>query len=435
MQHLSAARAAGFDFFKRGDFMRNNNRRSQTVVILLCWAAYAAAYLGRLNFNAYIEPIRDQLGASKTELVLVSSCFFFAYGAGQLVHGILSRRYNTRWSVAVALFGSAAVNLAMTLCTGVAPMKVLWLLNGVFQSILWSSLIKTLSDRLPDELLPRAIVVMSTPTAFGTFLIYGLSALFSAGGVSWRWVFRLPAAVLAAVGVLWFVLLGRADSRLLAAGERAYVPAEKKRVKLTRAFVVPALLLLFAAVANGFIKDGVTTWTPSILKESYGMKESLSIFVTVLLPLLAIFGAWFSTALHKKQKNTSVLNGLLYGAETVVLLLVLLVTRAQRTAANPAFPIVLFAVSAMLMHAVNNVITSIIPMYLRDTMDSGLLAGVLDTFCYVGSTLSTALLGYIADRGTWDHVFRCLLLFGAAACALCWVSAAFKKKAPAAQAQ
>ncbi len=415
--------------------MSKENKRTHTVVILLCWAAYAAAYIGRLNFNAYIEPIRDQLGATKTELGLVSSCFFFAYGAGQLVHGILSRKYNTRWSVAAALFGSAAVNVVMTLCPGVAAMKYVWLLNGVFQSILWSSLIKTLSDRLPDEMLPKAIVVMSTPTALGTFLIYGLSALFSAAGVSYRWVFWLPAALMAAIGALWFVLLGKADSHLRTAEETAYVPAQKKRPKLTPAFVVPALLLLFAAVANGFIKDGVTTWTPSILKETYGMKESLSIFVTVLLPLLAIFGAWFSTALHKRQKNTSVLNGLLYGAEAAVLLLVLFVTRAQRTAGNPVFLIVLFAVSAMLMHAVNNVITSIIPMYMRDTMDSGLLAGVLDTFCYVGSTLSTALLGYIADRGTWDQVFRCLFLFGAAACALCWVSAAVKKKAPAGQTQ
>ena len=84
--------------------------------------------------------------------------------------------------------------------------------------------------------------------------------------------------------------------------------------------------------------------------------------------------------------------------------------------------------SAMLMAAVNNVITSIIPIYMRDTMDSGLLAGVLDTFCYVGSTMSTALLGYIADRGTWDHVFWCLFLFGAAACVMSWAAVAAKKK-------
>ena len=409
--------------------MTQKSNRSQTVIVVLCWAAYVAAYIGRLNFNAYIEPIRDQLGATKTELGVVSSFFFFSYGVGQLVHGILSRKYNTRWSVLVALVGSAAVNAAMPLCSGVAAMRFIWLFNGAFQSILWSSLIKTLSERLSDEMLPKAIVIMSTPAALGTFLAYGMSALLAAKGAAFRWVFFLPAALLTVVGVLWFVVLQKADVALRA-DETAYVPPKKERPKLTPAFVFTAVCLLFAAIANGFIKDGVTTWTPSILKENYGMPDSLSILITVLLPLIAIGGAWFSTTLHKKQKNAAALNGILYCIETIVLLLVLFVTRTQQTAGNPVFPVALFGVSAMMMAAVNNVITSIVPMYLRDRMDSGLLAGVLDTFCYVGSTLSTALLGYIADHGSWDRVFLCLLGFGAVACVASLLSAAAEKRTP-----
>ena len=409
--------------------MDKKSKRATTLIIFLCWAAYTAAYIGRLNFNAYIEPIRDQIGASKTEMGLVSSFFFFSYGAGQLIHGILSRKYNTRWSVAVALFGSAAVNIGMTLCPGVASMKYVWLLNGFFQSILWSSLIKTLSDRLPDEMLPKAIVVMSTTAALGTFLAYGMSALMSALSAAYRLVFYIPAELLAVIGFGWFVLIGKADSRLQSVQD-TYVPTKKTRPRLTPVFISTGLLLMFAAIANGFLKDGITTWTPSILKENYGMKESLSILVTLLLPMISIFGAWFSTTIHKRQKNTSVINGILYCIEAVVLLLVLLLTRnAAAGNAKGAVPLVLlFGISAMMMAAVNNVITSIIPMYMRDTMDSGLLAGVLDTFCYVGSTLSTALLGYIADHGSWNGVFLCLVLFGVAACALCWVSVLFAKK-------
>ena len=411
--------------------MDKQSKRASTMMIVLCWAAYTAAYIGRLNFNAFIEPIREQLGATKTELGLVSSFFFFSYGAGQLIHGILSRKYNTRYSVAVALFGSAAVNIAMTLCPSAASMKFVWLMNGAFQSILWSSVIKTLSDRLADELLPRAIVIMSSTAALGTFLAYGMSALLSALSLPYRVVFYIPAALMAVIGVVWFVLVGKADATLRNLGARTYVPASKKRPKRTPAFVGGAVLLLLAAIANGFIKDGVTTWTPSILKENYGMPESLSILVTVLLPLIAIFGAYFSTRLHKRLKRFSAINGILYFGETVVLLLVFLLARSA--AAGSAFGgpvplIVLFGFSAMLMSAVNNVITSIVPMYLRDSMDSGLLAGVLDTFCYVGSTLSTALLGFIADHGSWNHVFLCLLLFGAGACVLCFVSVFLGRK-------
>ncbi len=414
--------------------MDKKAKQTSTMIIFLCWAAYTAAYIGRLNFNAYIEPIRDQIGATKTEMGLVSSFFFFSYGAGQLVHGILSRKYNTRWSVAIALIGSALVNVGMTLCPGVSSMKYVWLLGGVFQSILWSSLIKTLSDRLPDEMLSKAVVVMSTTAALGTFLSYGLAALFSAFKVDYRLIFFVPAALLALAGVIWFVLLGKAD-RVAKTGEApVYVPAPKKRPAITPVFVFTSLFLVFAAIANGFIKDGVTTWTPSILKESYGMPESLSIFITVLLPLIAIFGATISATLYKRLKSTSKLDAMFYGLEAAVLVAVFLLARARTTAGapnSPVFLIVLFGCSAMLMAAVNNVITSIIPLTMRDKMDSGLLAGVLDTFCYVGSTMSTALLGFIADHGSWNGVFLCLMIFGGTACALCTLSVFLEKKHPA----
>ena len=404
--------------------MDKKTKKAAQLIIFLCWAAYTAAYIGRLNYNAYIVEIISQLGATKSDAGLVSSFFFFSYGAGQLVHGILSRKYNTRYSVAVALIGSALVNVGMTLCPGVGSMRFMWLMNGVFQSILWSSLIKTLSDRLPDELLSRAVVVMSTPAALGTFLAYGISSLFSAFGANYRWVFYVPAALLAVIGALWFLIVGRIDDSLKKEGAAAYKPEPKKRPSFTPAFIIGAVFLLFAAVSNGFIKDGVTTWTPSILKENYNMPESLSILITLILPLIAIFGAWLSTSLHKRQKNTSILNSLLYLAEAVVLLLVIFTAKLK----SPVLLIVLFAGSAMLMSAVNNVITSIIPMYMRDKMDSGLLAGVLDTFCYVGSTLSTWLLGHIADSGSWNGVFVCLLVFGGAACVLCGASVLLGRK-------
>ena len=408
--------------------MKDKAKQSSVLIIVLCWLAYTVAYLGRLNFNAYIEPIRDQLGASKTELGLVSSFFFFSYGAGQLFHGIMSKKYNTRYSVAVALIGSAAVNLSMSFFTNAAAMKYLWLLNGFFQSILWSSMIKSLADRLSDEMLPKAIVVMGTPPAIGTFIAYGMSALLSSAKASYKAVFCIPAIILAVTGTVWFIFMGKAESMSPAEKEKKENAEGANRVSLTPVFVFGAVLLLLTAISNGFIKDGVTTWTPSILKERYGMNESLSILVTVILPLIAVAGAWFSTALHNKWKNSSALNAGLYLAESTVLLLVMLSAKSA-SLKSPVLLIVLFSISALLMSAVNNIITSIIPLYMRKRISSGLLAGVLDTFCYVGSSLSTGLLGYISDKSSWNGVFLCLFIFGAAAFALCTVSALLNKKA------
>ena len=74
----------------------NAVRKRDIRIIFICWLAYTAAYVGRLNYNASIVALIADLGVTKAEAGLVSSFFFFAYGAGQLVNGILSKKYNAK---------------------------------------------------------------------------------------------------------------------------------------------------------------------------------------------------------------------------------------------------------------------------------------------------------------------------------------------------
>ncbi len=398
-----------------------SNKKSN-FLIFLCWAAYTSAYVARLNYNASMVEILSQLGTTKEAAGTVSSFFFFAYGAGQLVNGLLSKKYNTKYSVTVALAASCAVNLAMTFCPGIEMMKYLWFLNGVFQSILWSSLIKTLSDNLQDNKLSRAVMVMSTTVASGTFTAYGLAALFSALEMKWTSIFYVAAAVVGIVAVVWFI--GMSNIQKEKKETEATEKKEQKKLSLTPLFVFTVIVILISAVANGFIKDGITTWVPSILKEEFGVPSSLSIIVTLLLPVLSIFGASLVKVLHKKQKNENALNGIFYLASVILAGLIILTLNLK----SVPLTLALFGGMACLMSAINNVITSVVPLYSRDKIDSGLSAGLLNTFCYVGSTLATSLLGRIADTKGWNDVFVCILIFTVVAFTVCLISVIFTRK-------
>ncbi|MBR6620753.1 MAG: MFS transporter [Clostridia bacterium] len=398
-----------------------SNKKSN-FLIFLCWAAYTAAYVARLNYNASMVEILSQLGTTKEAAGTVSSFFFFAYGAGQLVNGLLSKKYNTKFSVAIALAASCIINFSMTFCSGIETMKYLWFFNGVFQSVLWSSLIKTLSDNLADSKLSKAVMVMSTTVASGTFTAYGLAALFSALSMKWTTIFYVASAVVGIVAVVWF-----AGMSSIQKNKAETVQTQKYttgKLSLTPVFVFGICVILVSAVANGFIKDGITTWVPSILKEEFGVPASLSIIVTLLLPVLSIFGASLVKALHKKQKNENILNGIFYFAAMLLAGLIILTINIK----SVVLTLALFGGIACLMAAVNNVITSVVPLYSRDKIDSGLSAGLLNTFCYVGSTLATSLLGKIADTKGWNDVFICILLFTVAAFGVCAVSAIITRK-------
>ena len=398
-----------------------SNKKSN-FLIFLCWAAYTFAYVARLNYNASMVEILSQLGTTKEAAGTVSSFFFFAYGAGQLVNGLLSKKYNTKYSVIVALGASCVVNLAMTFCNGIDEMKYLWFFNGVFQSILWSSLIKTLSDNLADSKLPKAVMVMSTTVASGTFMAYGLAALFSYLNLSWTLIFYVASVLVGLVAVLWFVGI----STIQKAKKETEITNKitKGKLSLTPVFVIGIIVILISAVTNGFIKDGITTWVPSILKEEFGVSSSLSIIVTLLLPVLSIFGTSIVNTLHKKQKDENALNGIFYFATIILVGFIILTLNLK----SVPLTLALFGGIACLMSAVNNVITSIVPLYSRDKIDSGLMAGLLNTFCYVGSTLATSLLGRIADTKGWNDVFVCILIFTVVSFVVCSAFVLLKKK-------
>ena len=398
-----------------------SNKKSN-FLIFLCWAAYTFAYVARLNYNASMVEILSQFDTTKEAAGTVSSFFFFAYGAGQVINGLLSKKYNTKYSVTIALAASCIINFAMTFSDGINEMKYLWFFNGIFQSILWSSIIKTLSDNLADNKLSKAVMVMSTTVASGTFMAYGLAALFSYLKMSWTLIFYVASAIVGVVAVLWF-----AGMNTIQNSEKETEITDRKlksKLTLTPVFVIGIAVVLISAISNGFIKDGITTWVPSILKEEFGVPSSLSIIVTLLLPVLSIFGTSLVNALHKKQKDENALNGIFYFATVILAGLIILTLNLK----SVPLTLALFGGIACLMSAVNNVITSVVPLYSRDKIDSGLSAGLLNTFCYIGSTLATSMLGKIADTSGWNDVFICILIFTAVSFLLCCLAVVFKKR-------
>ena len=373
-------------------------KNKESKIIFICWLAYAAAYTGRLNFSASIVAVIDALGADKAQAGLVSSFFFFAYGAGQLANGILSKKYNAKVMIFFSLIASSVLNVIMPLCPDMATMKYIWLLNGIVQSILWSTLIKTLSNHVSDERLPKAIFAMSTTVPVGTFVAYGLSALFVKLGM-WQGVFFSGAVIMSISAFAWLLLYGKKQDA------KPIIPENKEKNKTSKVIIIPLILAALAGIANGFIKDGINSWVPSGLYESFGVSQSFSILLTLLLPLVSTLGAAAAKKTHDKIKSHSVMNTLFFTAASLAFGAILLSFRIRSL---PAIMICFVAV-ACLMAMSNNVITSMFALDNRAVLNAGFAAGLLNTFCYVGSTVTTYSLGAVSQARGWNSVFVIML--------------------------
>lgn len=366
----------------------------------------------------------EHYGVSHADAGLVSTMFFFAYGAGQIINGILCRKYNARFIITFSLLVSAAINLAVFFLPSFFTLKYLWLLNGFSLSFLWAVLSTVLSRCLSDENLKKAVVIMSISTPAGTFLAYLLGALFTKVNF-FNLSFLVGAAVLFAIGALWFFSYGKltsgktygksgeiADKNGETATAEVLHTDENYSAEKRNAMITLVFLGVFAVI-NNLVKDGLSTWMPSVLKEKYELSESGSIALSLALPFLSVFGAFVATRVNDKTKNF-VFTSVIFFAVSALLMPIII----WGDLGGFVLPLCVFALIALLMTAVNSVVTTMAPMYMRNFFFSGTLAGALNGCCYLGSTISSYGLGKIADDLSWNAVFIIIFAFCIAAVVL-----------------
>lgn len=405
----------------------SNSKNNGMFLIVLGWLVYTTSYLGKISYSANITQIIDFYDISKADAGIVPTFFFFAYGMGQVVNGILCKKYNIKWTVFLSLALSACINFIIAVSNDFASIKWLWMINGFLLSMLWPTLIRLLSDTLPEKLLGKSSVVMGTTVACGTLVIYALSSIYAAFD-QFKLTFYSAAFAELLVAVVW--VLGYKKAVTITKEEIPDQTIQKSDDKstgertgnATKMLFVSIGVLCFCAIGVNLIKDGLVTWVPAILKEEGSLPDSVSILLTLFLPMVAIVGNAFALSVHKKIPD--------YVKHCMVIFLAsMLVTGViigGLSLENVLLMLVGMVVVNFLVSSLNSLITSIFPMFMRERINSGRWAGVLNGFCYVGSTISSYGLGTIADRYGWSTVFLFLFAVCAVMVGVCGGYAVFQ---------
>ena len=415
--------------WKDGVIMKDNKSKAM-LLIFLGWLVYSVSYFGKVNYSANITQIIDYYGITRAQAGTAPTFFFFAYGIGQVFNGIFCKKYNIKWMIFFSLVMSATINLIVAVSKDFAIIKWLWLLNGIVLSILWPTLIRMISESIPQKVLGTSSIIMGTTVGAGTLVIYGLSSIFAAFD-KFKLSFYTASFSVFIVAFLWLLIYNKAVSSSQSEKELEE-PINKETWNVSKKgmenknekklFYISVGVLCFGAIGANLIKDGLTTWVPSILKEEFSMSDSISILLTLFLPILAMCGNAFALSLHKKIPDyvnhltavfaaMAVLVGMIIGSIALELVVVMLFG--------------LIAVN-FLASSLNSLITSIYPLFMREKVNSGSFAGILNGFCCLGSTISSYGLGVIADNFGWTAVFWTLIGFSVAVC-ITWCGYKFAK--------
>ena len=166
-----------------------------------------------------------------------------------------------------------------------------------------------------------------------------------------------------------------------------------------RIFVQPMMLcVMMVIVLQGMLRDGVTTWMPSFISETYQMSHLIGILTCVILPIFSIFCYQSASRLYRNKFKNPVLCSAFFFAVGCLSAFSLILLNGK-TAALSVF---CSAVLTGSMHGVNLLLICMIPPFFKNTGKVSTVSGVLNSCTYVGSAISTYGIALITEHFGWN---------------------------------
>ncbi len=378
---------------------------------LLFTVTYMVSYITRINYGAIVSEIGSTLGISKSQVSMALTGSFITYGAGQLVSGVLGDKLSPKKLVFAGLCTTTCMNLLLPLCGSSWQMLAVWCVNGFAQSFLWPPMVKLMAV-LPEKEYSRVSVRVSWGSSFGTIAVYLLSPLLISL-FNWKAVFFCSALCSAAMALLW--------NRFAYDVPPAPKNREGQKFRGAKALFSPLMLgVMIAIVLQGMLRDGVTTWMPSYISETYHFSNQVSILTGVTLPLFGILCMQLASTLYTKVFKSPVLcSALLFSAGALASLGLCL-----STGGNAGASVVLAALLTGCMHGVNLLLICMIPPFFKKYGNVSTVSGALNFCTYIGSAASTYGVAVLLDSFSWQTTLTVWLAVAAAGTILCFACTA-----------
>lgn len=384
--------------------------KAQWRIFFGCFVAYAVAYVARLNLAAALPDMLRNMNLTETQGGMFQTGFALIYAAGQLVNGSLVDKISARRHILIGMIASGLCNLLVGCSQSFGWLLAGWCLNGAAQSMLWTPIVKLMATWYHGAARNRVSFGMSITLIVGHLAAWAISG-FMATLFGWRLSFLIPAALIALMSVAAFILLRDdpseeqlADEKRMLGGltETGGEPQNEKKLMPIRQMLLNTglLMVLFCCIANGFVRDGVMTWAPTIIGSIGGETLGSSTAVSLIIPILNMVGVIVGRKVHVMMKNNGrMCTAALMAVSSILSLLILAASKSMALCA------LLLGLTCAATYGINPMLTTLIPMEFDSAGRVGLVAGMVDCFIYLGSSMAGIATGALSDAMGWNAVF------------------------------
>jgi len=370
----------------------------QMLITVLFMIAYSVLYFMRLNVSLALIGMEQGLSASLKELGLVGTVFSTCYAFGQLIFGFLGDRFPVRTMVTVGLVGSGVVNLSIGFAGSIGFVTVAWAVNGLFQSMLWSPMMKCVAKNFDGDRKVRATFSLSITQVIGYILAW-VGSYFIETYLGWRFVFLIPATLGIAYGAVFFFLFRfPSDADGPSAREEVSSLRQNKGNSLIRQPVLIGFLGVIAvfSVLLGLVRSSIDNWFPTMIEDFGGLSEEGIVVTLILIPFLNFAGIMLAKFMVKKMP------GDIYKCILIVWGLCLAVSLVSLIffGFSPMAYVVVAALLFGSVYALTPLFTSFVPLDFAQWDCVSSVTGFVDFAIYFGAGITGVVSGILLGTGS-----------------------------------
>ena len=373
---------------------------------------YFSSYVTRINFAAVIQEVVTDTGFAKTSLSVALVCLSTAYGLGQIINGMLGDRIKPQNLILLGLVCATCINFIFPFVShSTTLMAIFWGMNGFAQAMMWPPIVKILVANMDDAMYSYAVVRVSWGSSFGTILVYLLAPLVI-GLWGWQGVFFASAAIGLLSITVWLYTKNRI--RVPEASVRCE-KSSKASFTFPRQAIFPMIFIALGIIFQGMLRDGVTSWMPTFLAESFNLGNQTSIFCTVSLAVFSILSFSAANFLYRRFfRNEVTCGGVIYiiAVASAVLLFVFFEGGALLS-------ILLMAILTACMHGVNLMLITHVPKRFKRYGNISTISGAVNSCTYIGSAIFTYAVALLSEKIGWQNtvaVWALIALLGTICC-------------------
>ncbi len=363
--------------------------RDQMMITVLCMIAYSVLYFMRLNVSLALTGIEQSLNTTPEALGVMSTAFFWCYAFGQLIFGFLGDRLPVRYMVFVGLLGSGILNLAVSFSPNVGLITAFWAANGLFQSMLWSPIMKCVAKHFDGNKKVIATFALSITQVVGYILAWVVS-YFVETNLGWRFVFRVPAIIGIVISVVWIILFRYSSVSVVSDSRRKGTSLIRQPILLGFLGVIALFSVLF-----GLVKSSIDTWLPTMIEDFGGLSEEGIVITLVLIPLLNFVGIMLTKSMVKYLKGDIYKTILVMWGVSLLIGLISLIVFGF----NPIVFVVFVAFLFGTVYGMTPLFTSFVPLDFVKWDCVATVTGFVDFAIYFGAGITGTVSGILLGTG------------------------------------